>query len=190
MPDPSPRQVEIDEVLPPGQGTKTHGTGGTVGVDDDVKNHTARILAHWLDEFIRIPGTSFRIGLDPIIAFVPGIGDILASSAGFVILLESARNGVSVPVLGRMGANMLLNTIFDLIPGVGPFFSAFFKSNTRNLTLLQKWQAGQQAEVKRSTWRMFLVVGIFFALLVALWVAWWAFMLLYLAPKLGHALFG
>jgi hypothetical protein len=123
MSDPSTRDVEIDEVLPPG---KESAASSNLG--DEVKNHTSKILAHWLDEFFRIPGTNFRIGLDPIIAFVPGVGDFFASSAGMIILLESARNGVSVSVLIRMGMNMLMNTVFDLIPGIGPFFSAFFKS--------------------------------------------------------------
>jgi hypothetical protein len=118
------------------------------------------------------------------------VGDFFASSAGMIILLESARNGVSVSVLIRMGMNMLMNTVFDLIPGIGPFFSAFFKSNSRNLALLQQWQAGHQAAVRRSTWRMFAVVFVFFALLVALWIGWWVFILFYLAPNLGRAIWG
>jgi hypothetical protein len=185
MSDPSTRDVEIDEVLPPGKESAASSNPG-----DEVKNHTSKILAHWLDEFFRIPGTNFRIGLDPIIAFVPGVGDFFASSAGMIILLESARNGVSVSVLIRMGMNMLMNTVFDLIPGIGPFFSAFFKSNSRNLALLQQWQAGHQAAVRRSTWRMFAVVFVFFALLVALWIGWWVFILFYLAPNLGRAIWG
>lgn len=161
-------RIEVDEVLPPDP------TGpASRDRDPDVRNETSRILAWWLDEFIRIPGTKFRIGLDPIIAFVPFVGDFLASSAGVVILIEAARNGVSIPVLARMGLNMLVNTFLDLLPGVGPFLSAFFKSNTRNLHLLHRWQSGQQTAVKRGTWQLLLFVAFLGLLGVALWIALW-----------------
>jgi hypothetical protein len=37
---------------------------------------------------------------------------------------------------------------------------------------------------------MFAVVFVFFALLVALWIGWWVFILFYLAPNLGRAIWG
>ncbi len=165
-------EAHVDEVLPP-----EHGGKGVAGVakDSSAKSETARILAYWLDEFIRIPGTNFRIGLDPIMAFFPVIGDFLASSAGAVILLESVRCGVSFPVLIRMGGNLLLNTFFDAIPGIGPFFSAFFKSNSRNITLLKQWQAGHKDEVRRSTWRLFGLLALLLLVVFALWGGLWAF---------------
>ena len=165
-------EAGIDEILPPG---KTSGArdAASRGGDMDVKAETSRIIAYWMDEFIRIPGTQFRIGLDPIIAFVPFVGDFLASSAGVVVLLESARNGVSIPVLVRMSLNMLVNTFFDVFPVIGPFFSAWFKSNSRNLALLRQWQAGQQAAVRRSTWRMLAMVFLVLAFIIGLWLGMW-----------------
>jgi hypothetical protein len=59
-----------------------------------------------------------------------------------------------------MAANMLLNTVFDYFPAVGPVASAFFKSNSRNLKLLTDWQASQQDRIKRSTWQLFGVLGL------------------------------
>ena len=162
----------MDEVLPPG---KNPSAAAGRGDDPRVRAETSRIIAYWLDEFIRIPGTKIRIGLDPLIAFVPVIGDFLASSAGVVILLEAARHGVSLPVLARMGANMLVNTGLDAIPGIGPVISAFFKSNSRNLHLLHRWQAGQQKAVKRGTLALFGLVALCFALAIALWLGLWFF---------------
>lgn len=173
MPDRAARRVVVDEVLPPDPGAPPARDRDAA----DVKSETSRIIAYWMDEFLRIPGTNFKIGLDPIIAFVPGIGDFLASSAGVVILLEAARSGVSIPVLGRMGLNMLFNTMLDVIPGVGPFFSAFFKSNSRNLALLRSWQAGNKDAVRRGTWRLFGFVALLFALAVGLWLGLWVFYL-------------
>ena len=35
-----------------------------------------RWLSRLLDNAIPIPGTSFRVGIDPLIGLVPGIGDV------------------------------------------------------------------------------------------------------------------
>ncbi len=166
MDTPPVRDANIDKVLPPEP---------AAAGKEAAKSETARILAYWLDEFFRIPGTSIRIGLDPIIAFFPVIGDFLASSAGAVILLESVRSGVSLPVLVRMGGNLLVNTIFDAIPGIGPVMSAAFKSNSRNITLLNQWQAGRKDEVRKSTRRMFFFLFLILAFVAMLWAGLWAF---------------
>ena len=39
----------------------------------------ARFLAELLDQRFTIPGSSIRIGLDPLIGLIPGIGDTLAN---------------------------------------------------------------------------------------------------------------
>lgn len=134
---------------------------------------TAKIVARWLDELIRIPGTNFRIGLDPIISFVPGIGDFLASSVSLVTIIESVRTGVSPSVVGRMGLNMLANALLGIIPVAGPAMSAFFKSNTRNLQLLRRWQEGDAHEVRKgSRWIMSIVVGLAFILFATVLIGW------------------
>ena len=40
-----------------------------------------RQLAHLLDDRFRIPGTSYRIGLDGLIGLVPGLGDAVTDSS-------------------------------------------------------------------------------------------------------------
>ena len=51
--------------------------------------------------------------------------------------------------------------------------SAFFKSNRRNLRLLQGWQAGQREEVRRGTRLRCLVLALVFASLIALLLGLW-----------------
>lgn len=135
------------------------------GVPD---SELSRFLAKWLDDWLRIPGTNWRIGLDPLLALFPGLGSSLSSAAGVILLVEAVRCGVGLPVLIRMAGNLLLNTLFDFLPGAGPVASAFFKSNLRNLRLLQRWQAGQQQAVRRSTWRLFFGLALLLGLLAAL----------------------
>jgi hypothetical protein len=165
---PPTRDVDIDAVLPPdGKGKAPSGKEAENASD------TARIIAHWMDEFIRIPGTNVRIGLDPIIGLFPGVGDFLASSIGVVTLMEGVRQGVPVSALIRMGTNILINDAVGTIPGVGDVFSAWFKSNSRNLKLINQWKGGNQAAVKRGS-RIFMVVFISVWLgLMVLWAIVW-----------------
>jgi len=157
-----PKEIHIDEILRPGQDAKP-GLGeamfGQTAGGAPVESSVARFLARWLDNFLRIPGTNFKIGLDSILVLFPGVGSTVASAGGLIILLEAIRSGVGVAVLLRTGGNMLLNTLFDYIPGLGPVASAFFKSNVRNLLLLQKWQAGHHEAVRRGTLRLFAAFG-------------------------------
>jgi Domain of unknown function (DUF4112) len=163
-----PRDIPVDEVLPPG-------TAGPVPIDakDPEASEASRILAKWLDNWIRIPGTDFRIGLDPIVSIFPGVGDFFASSAGLVILLEGIRLRVSVFVLAHMGMNLLLNAVMNLVPGAGFLASALYKSNSRNLTLLRKWQEGHAKETKRTSITFFIFLVLIFLVIVALWVSLW-----------------
>jgi hypothetical protein len=62
-----------------------------------------KVLADWLDQRFTIPGTSIRIGLDPILGLIPGIGDIIANTAGSAILLIAAQSRVRAE--NRLAAN-------------------------------------------------------------------------------------
>lgn len=133
---------------------------------DPAHRETAKILARYLDEVLRIPGTNIRFGLDPILALFPGVGDLLVSGAGGVILLEALRSGVGIPVLMRMAANMGLNFLLGLIPGLGAVLTVFYKSNSRNLAILTAWQAGHHGEVRRGTLRFFIGLLLLMAMLI------------------------
>ena len=97
----------------------------------------ARFLAELLDQRFTIPGTSIRIGLDPIIGLIPGVGDTLANLAGSAILLVGAQFRLPKVVLLRMALNVALNTLIGAIPVVGDLFSIWFRSNVKNARLLE-----------------------------------------------------
>ena len=163
-----PDHIQIDQVLPPKP-------AGSPAAKLAQESEVARFLAKWLDNWLRIPGTNFKIGLDPILALFPGVGSTVASGGGLIILVEAVRSGVSLPVLIRMGGNMLVNTFFDYIPLGGPVVSAFFKSNMRNLRLLQAWQAGHQQAVRKSTIRVFIFVALLVVFLIAMLIGLFTF---------------
>ena len=122
----------------------------------------ARFLADLLDQRFTIPGTSIRIGLDPIISLIPGIGDLLANLTGSLILVIAAQLGIPKIVLVRMGINIAINTGIGAIPIFGDIVSIWFRSNVRNVELLQRYLGRETKRVDLSDW-LFVI-----ALIVAL----------------------
>lgn len=94
-----------------------------------------QLVAGVLDEAVRIPGTDVRVGLDPLLGVVPGVGDALSGLVSLYVVLESARLGVSYATLLRMLANVAIDVAGGSIPYVGVAFDAFWKANVRNLEL-------------------------------------------------------
>jgi hypothetical protein len=99
----------------------------------------ARALATWLDEAIAIPGTSLRIGLDPLLGLVPGLGDALGLLASAYVVVVALRLGAPGSVAARMVVNLLVDAAVGAIPVLGDLFDFGWKANTRNLALLEKW---------------------------------------------------
>ena len=95
-----------------------------------------RQLAFLLDDRFRIPGTSYRIGLDGLIGLVPGFGDAATTLLSLYIVLGARRLGVPVTKLGRMGLNVGLDAVLGAVPLVGDLFDVAWKANRRNLALL------------------------------------------------------
>jgi hypothetical protein len=127
----------------------------------------ARFLAELLDQRFTIPGTSIRIGLDPIIGLIPGIGDTLANLAGSAILLIGAQFNLPKVVLLRMALNVALNTLVGAVPFVGDLFSIWFRSNVRNVQLLQRYANQHRQSAATGDWLFVtaVVAGLFLLLI-------------------------
>ncbi len=95
-------------------------------------------VARLMDDQFRIPGTSFRFGLDPIVNFIPFLGDISGFLVSAVLVLTIARHGASGKVLILMVLNILIDAIIGAIPLIGWIFDFGYKANTRNINLLKK----------------------------------------------------
>jgi uncharacterized protein DUF4112 len=126
-----------------------------------------------------LPGTTYRIGLDPIVGLVPGIGD-LVSPLFTVVLLWQARD-VRVPkiVLGRMIFNAAVDAIVGAIPFVGDLFDFGWKANQWNMALLER-HAYEEHPASVVDWAfvltMIAIVILFAAVpfFVAGWLISWA----------------
>ena len=133
---------------------------GSRAPQDDVREHLieiADILAKALDTAVRIPGTSWYIGLDPLIGLIPGIGDALANLIGTVILGVAARLRLPRIVLARMSLNLLINGVVGAVPVAGDLFSVWFRSHAKNAALLREAAMKPDRET-RPDW--FYVAGI------------------------------
>lgn len=97
-----------------------------------------RLLAKLLDNSIAIPGTGWKIGLDPIVGLIPGIGDLIGAVLSGYIVLEAARADASAFTLARMVANVGIDTLLGAVPALGDLFDAAWKSNTKNVALLER----------------------------------------------------
>lgn len=95
-------------------------------------------LAELLDSRYRIPGTSWRFGLDAILGLVPGIGDALVALPAVYLIWRARQLGVPTSLLVRMAANVGFDTMLGSVPVAGNIFDLFFKSSRRNLALLRR----------------------------------------------------
>jgi hypothetical protein len=117
--------------------------GEVVGRSRAERFHAAerRILrmSRLLDEMFVVPGTSFRLGVDPIVGLIPVIGDIAMAFPGAWLILEATRFGIPHVVLGRMVVNLTVDMGIGAIPLIGDVYDLFFRSNARNLDLFRRY---------------------------------------------------
>jgi hypothetical protein len=95
-------------------------------------------LTKLMDKQFTIPGTDIRFGLDGIIGLIPGVGDVSTFAVSCYLISLMAKNGASGYVIARMVLNVLIDTIIGSIPFIGDIFDFAFKSNSRNLRLMQE----------------------------------------------------
>ena len=119
------------EILPPARGR-----GGAAR--DLVSDENLDLLAHLLDDWFRIPGTSIRLGLDGLIGLIPGLGDLLAGLASCLLIVAAWIRGVPYVTLVRMAVNVGLEIAVGAVPVVGDVFIIAWKANRRNYALMTR----------------------------------------------------
>lgn len=114
-------------------------------------------LAWWLDSSVRVPGTSYRVGIDGFLGLLPGVGDFTGLVISSSIMLYAVKMDVPFFVVLRMALNIILEMIVGVVPVLGDIFDFVFKSNLRNVNLLREF-VDQPSEVNRRS--MMTVLGI------------------------------
>ncbi len=119
------------------------------GGSSDADRHLRR-FAWFLDSSIPLPGTRYRIGIDPLLGLIPGLGDFLGLGLSSYILLYAQRLGAPRSVLLRMAGNVLVETVVGAVPLLGDVFDAAWKANERNVQLMQGYVA-RPTRVRRTS---------------------------------------
>ncbi len=96
-----------------------------------------RGLARFLDESIPVPGTKYKIGVEPIVGLIPGVGDFFGVTLSAYIILRAADLGVSAATIIRMIINLAIDGVIGSLPFVGDLFDLVWKANKRNIVIVE-----------------------------------------------------
>ncbi|WP_372426000.1 DUF4112 domain-containing protein [Salinarimonas chemoclinalis] len=125
----------------------TYGPGADAGrsYDREARRDHARraserleALARLLDSSIRVPGTRFTFGLDPILSIVPVVGSFVGAGVSAYVVIEAYRLGAPRATLAAMLANIGLDSVLGAVPVLGFVFDALYKANKRNVAILRR----------------------------------------------------
>lgn len=89
-----------------------------------------------IDGAFRLPGTSFRFGLNSAIGLLPVGGDAVLGVVSLYIIYEAARLGLPKNKLAQMLAYVGVEVIGGSIPVIGDVFDMVLKANLRNLAII------------------------------------------------------
>lgn len=98
--------------------------------------NSLRALSRLLDSRFEGP-FGIKFGLDAIVGLIPFVGDFATTGLSLYIIFQAARLQCTPSTLMRMALNVLIDNVIDLIPLIGNFFDFWWKSNNRNMALLE-----------------------------------------------------
>ncbi|MFC6732663.1 DUF4112 domain-containing protein [Haladaptatus sp. DYSN1] len=125
-----------------------------------------RSLSTLLDNSIRVPGTNYRIGLDPLVGMLPVVGDLPTTALSVYIVFEAASIGVPRPTLYRMVFNLVVDATVGSIPIIGDLFDAVWKANARNVALLEARHQDASGAVADERFLLLASAGLLLVLVV------------------------
>ncbi len=107
-------------------------------VVDDALPDWAKLLTRVFDDSVGVPGTGLRFGLDGVIGlFLPTAGDALTGVGSIALLSLALSEHVPRFVLFKMVGNICVDVVFGMFPGIGDAFDLVWKSNKRNMVLIE-----------------------------------------------------
>ncbi|GGA04676.1 DUF4112 domain-containing protein [Okeania sp. KiyG1] len=118
-----------------------------------------RKISDLLDNAIRVPGTSYGVGIDPLLGLIPGGGDFLGGLISVYIVFSAAMMGLPRETLMRMSSNIVFDSLVGIVPVLGDLFDVAWKANSKNMDILEAHL--QSPKVSKSADRgfVFLLLG-------------------------------
>lgn len=108
-----------------------------------------RKFSYLMDSAFRVPIIGFRFGWDPIIGLIPGAGDLVSTLFSAYLIYLATRFRLPPKVLATMIFNVGLESVVGAVPLVGDLFDAFYKSNMRNLSLLEQHLQVEESDIEK-----------------------------------------
>lgn len=90
------------------------------------------------DTAITVPGTDVKLGLDAVIGAVPLAGDLVMAGVAMVMIYDAQKLGVPRRDLMVMVRNVALDTTLGAMPFIGDLFDLVYRSNERNLKIIER----------------------------------------------------
>ncbi|HET7249170.1 MAG TPA: DUF4112 domain-containing protein [Gemmatimonadales bacterium] len=130
-------------------------------------------LARLWDSAIRIPGTRVRVGLDPLVGLVPGLGDAAGALVAAYIVLEAVRFDVPGATLLRMLANVAIDALVGTVPVLGDIFDVAWRANLKNVALIEHHLADPHGARRASrVWIVVVIAGLVLLALLGVAAGW------------------
>ena len=126
------------------------------------------VLAQVMDNQFALPVLGWRFGVNAIIDLIPGIGDVATSLIALYVLVSAVRYRVPKITLLRMGLNIAIYFLGNLVPWVGDLFAAWWKPNMRNLRLLRSRATVSAEEAHHARMSDWLFVGVIILILLTM----------------------
>src|SRR5437870_1319224 len=95
----------------------------------------AKLFATLMDSKFQFLG--IRFGWENIIGLVPGIGDGIALALSLYLLVIGLQMRLPSAKIAQMIFNIVFDFLIGSVPVVGDIVDVFYKSNIRNLRILE-----------------------------------------------------
>jgi hypothetical protein len=96
-------------------------------------------IAAVMDTAFVVPGTGIRFGFDGLVGLVPGVGDVVTTALSLYLVHEAWQLGAPKHLIGRMLANVALDSAIGAVPVAGDVFDVLWRANKRNMRMLREW---------------------------------------------------
>lgn len=112
----------------------------------------AQKKANLLDTAITLPLVNVRLGLDSLLGLVPVVGDFLGVLISISIVSDAKEIGLPFMLRAQMLKNIAMDFIIGCIPVLGDIADIFYRSNQKNVRIMEKWWvSNHHAEIKSNS---------------------------------------
>lgn len=111
---------------------------GSPDYDLSTPKGRARATARMMDNAVRIPVIDYRFGIDPILSFLPVVGNVVGVLISLYVVFEGWRAGAGPLAVGSMLGIIAVDAVIGFVPLVGPFLDTVWKANALNVRIIER----------------------------------------------------